>query len=83
VPRDRISKRRNFLFALIASLVVGGCSAEGNSFFLGRGETRHFLTMKSCEEEALSEYLGGGKKYSGYECRKMFLGIFLLESKTY
>ncbi len=71
------------LFVLLVLFNSGGCTAEGNSQFIGKGETRFFLTMKACENEAMSEYEGGGKKYSGYECRKMFLGIYQLDSKTY
>jgi hypothetical protein len=71
------------LAALIGGLLLAGCTAEGNSFFLGKGETKYFLTMAACEREALSEYDGGGQKYSGFECRQMFLGIFLIDSKTY
>ena len=71
------------IIAFIALLVCAGCTAEGNSEYLGKGETRYFLTMSSCEKEALSEHEGGGKKYAGYECRKMLMGLFQLESKTY
>jgi len=71
------------IIAFIALLVCTGCTAEGNSAYLGKGETLYFLTMSSCEKEAHSEYEGGGKKYAGYECRKMLLGLFQLESKNY
>ena len=72
-----------YLLSLLALFTLTGCTAEGNSKFIEKGETRYFLTMKACEMEAHSEYEGGGRKYSGYECRKKFLGIFMLESKTY
>jgi len=68
---------------LVAAAFVSACTAEGNSQFLSKGETTYFLSMSGCETEALSEHEGGGRRYSGYECRKMFLGIFQLESKTY
>ena len=67
----------------IAIVFASGCSAEGNSQLLGNGETKYFLTMSACEKEALSEYDGGGEKYSGFECRKMFIGMFQLETKTF
>ena len=70
------------IIACIA-ILISGCTAEGNSEFLSKGETKYFLTMKTCEDEALSEYESGGKKYSGFECRKMLFGVFQLESKTY
>ena len=70
-------------FVLCIMITTAGCTAEGNSQFIGKGETRFFLTMKACEKEATSEHEGGGKKYSGYECRKMLLGIFQLGSKIY
>jgi len=75
--------RIKFIYFLIVSLLSVSCTAEGKSRFLGKGETHYFLTMSSCEEEAFSEYEGGGKKYSGYECRKMLLGVFQLKSKNY
>lgn len=79
------NRSRKFIVSigLVSLLTIGGCSAEGESYFLGRGETRYFLTMSDCEKEALSEYAGGGRKYYGFECRKMLLGIFLLDSKTF
>jgi hypothetical protein len=64
-------------------LLTVGCTAEGNSQFLNKGETKYFLTMSACEEEALKENKDGGRKYSGFECRKMLFGIFQLDSKTY
>jgi len=39
--------------------------------------------MSACKAEAFSEYESSGKKYSDFEYRKVFLGIFLLETKTY
>lgn len=65
------------------AILISGCTAEGNSQFLAKGETKYFLAMKDCEKEALSHYDDGGRKYTGFECRKMLLGIFQLESKTY
>ena len=70
------------LFILIPMFLIG-CTAEGNSRFLSKGVTQYYLTMNSCNEEALSEYKDGGKKYSAYECREMLLGIFVLETKIY
>ena len=64
-------------------LLLTSCTTEGNSSFLSIGEKQYFLTMKACKEEATSEYDSGGKKYASFECRKKFLGIFLLESKTF
>lgn len=80
-----IKSRKSFLNCLLLFVLIVflGCSAAGNSQFLAKGKTVHFLTMSACEKEALSEYEGGGRKYSGYECRKMLLGLFQLESKTY
>ena len=61
------SLKINYIAILFVTLLVVGCTAEGHSQFLGKGETRYFLTMSACEKEALSEYEGGGRKYSGYE----------------
>jgi len=77
-----IATVKNALFFLI-SVSLAACTAEGNSRYFGNGETRYFLSMSACESEALSEYEGGGRKYSGYECRKMLLGLFLLDSKSF
>jgi hypothetical protein len=71
------------ILCLIFTVLIAGCTSEGNSQFLANGKTQYFFNMSDCESEALSEYETGGKKYSGYECRKMLLGIFLLESTTY
>jgi hypothetical protein len=68
---------------LFISVPLVGCTAEGNSQYLGKGETQYYLNMRTCEKEAQSEYTSGGRKYSGYECRKMLFGIFQLESKTF
>ena len=70
--------------ALIAALALGisSCYAEGNSEFLSAGETRYFLTLSACEEEATSTYLDGGAVYSGFECRRK-LGAFLVETRSY
>jgi hypothetical protein len=50
---------------------------EGYSQFLGRGETVHFLTLGRCEREATSTYPDGGRRYSGYVCKRTFLGLTL------
>lgn len=71
------------LIVLFIIVIASGCTAEGNSQFLSKGETKYFLSMSTCEKEALSQHSDGGRKYSGFECRKMLFGIFLLESKTY
>jgi hypothetical protein len=75
--------KAKIIVTFVIALLFAGCTAEGNSQFLTKGETHYFLTMSAREKEALSEYGSGGKKYGGYECRKMLLGIFQLESKTY
>ena len=71
------------LCVFLIFFTVSGCTAEGNSQHIGKGETTYFLTMSACEKEALSEYESGGKKYAGYECKKILFGLFQLEHKTY
>jgi hypothetical protein len=68
---------------LILIFFLSGCSVEGNSVYLGSGPTKYFLTMKSCEKEALRRFEGGGRVYSGFECREMLFGIFQLDHKRY
>ena len=80
---ENSGKIMKYFVYLIIVCTVQGCTAEGNSQFIGKGQNIYFLTMSACEKEALSEYQAGGKKYSGFECRKMFLGLFQLESKDY
>jgi len=54
---------------VVLAVLVSGCYAEGNSFFLATGETETFLTMDRCEREAQSKHQDGRARYSGYECR--------------
>jgi hypothetical protein len=73
--------RRTVAFCVI--LVTGaGCWAEGNSYFLGTGETERFLTMARCEREATASFRDGNPKYSGYECRARLPG-FTTEKRDY
>lgn len=68
---------------LFLSSLISSCTAEGNSIFLTKGETKYFLTMSACEKEAIATFEDGARKYNAFECRKMFLGIFQLESRSY
>lgn len=63
-------------------LVTAGCWTEGNSHFIGRGETKRFLTMSRCVQEATSRYPDGNPRYSGYECRGKSL-FFTTEKRDY
>ena len=67
----------------LTALVLSGCSAEGNSAYLGSGPTKRFLTMNTCEKEALRRHPSGGRVYAGFECRKMLLGTFQIEERRY
>jgi hypothetical protein len=71
------------LLFCVFCLSLVGCTAKGNSFFLAEGEPQHFLTLGGCEAEALRKYADGGSVYSGFVCRKMFLGLFQLEVRRY
>jgi len=71
------------LIVLLTILPLSACTAEGNSFFIGTGETSTFINMSACEKEAVSTYKDGGSRYSGFECRELFLGTFLINSSTF
>ena len=73
---------RGLLSITAVALLATACYAEGNSEFLTSGETRYFLTMGACEEEATSTYQEAGSVYSGFECRKK-LAWFLVETRRY
>lgn len=61
--------------AVLAFVVVlSGCYAEGESVFIGRGDTRRYASMEVCDEVATSRYPGGGPVYSGFECRSVRFG---------
>ena len=70
------------LLLLTCAGTLGGCYAEGNSEFLAKGETKLFLSLSACEEEATAVYSTGGSVYSGFECRGKFL-MFTTETRSY
>ena len=55
-------------------VALSGCYAEGESVFIGRGETRRYSSMDVCDEVATARYPDGGPVYSGFECRSMMFG---------
>ena len=76
-------KKMLLLSGIVSCLAfLGGCYSQGNSHFLSNGEIEYFLTMNRCEEEAKARYSDGSPKYSGYECRSMFLW-FTLEKRDF
>ena len=62
---------------LLATLSISGCWAEGNSYFLSKGDSETFISMRVCEKEAKSGH------YSGYECRAIVLGMRYGETQRY
>lgn len=70
--------------ALIVSLLLmAGCTAEGNSYFLRNGETTRFISLAACETEAKSKQADGSPRYAGYECRKLLLDRWTLNVVRY
>ena len=65
-----------------ACLSLGGCYAEGHSYFLGDGETERFASMARCEAQATTKYQDGGPMYSGYKCKER-LFFLTLEERDY
>lgn len=69
---------------IIASLLlVGGCTAEGNSYLLASGQTTRFISLAACETEAQSKHADGSPRYAGYECRKLLLDRWTLNVVRY
>ncbi len=62
---------------LLVVVVAGsaGCWTEGNSFFLGSGETERFLTMDACLARADARYEDGQPQFGGYRCQSLVLGF--------
>lgn len=63
-------------------LLLGGCYAEGESSFIGTGETKRFLSLRGCEREATSKYTPTSPVYSAFECREMLAG-FVVSVRRY
>lgn len=68
---------------LAAAATLTGCTAEGNSYSLGNGETTHFISLEACEAEAKSTHADGTSRYAGYECRKLLLDRWTLNVVRY
>jgi len=68
---------------VLAVFALVGCTAEGNSYFLGNGETTRFISLAACETEAKSKQADGSPRYAGYECRKLLLDRWVLEIVRY
>jgi hypothetical protein len=70
--------------ALIVSLLLmAGCTAEGNSYSLGAGQTTRFVSLAACETEAKSKQADGSPRYAGYECRELLLDRWAREIVRY
>jgi hypothetical protein len=69
---------------IIASLLlVGGCTAEGNSYFLASGQTTRFISLAACKTEAQSKHADGSPRYAGFECRELLLDTWALNVVRY
>ena len=67
----------------ITTLVISGCTAEGNSYFVGRGESQRFISLATCEKEARSSHPDGTPRYYAYECRQLLFDRWTVTSKHY
>ena len=71
------------LVGILLPLLASACSAEGNSYLLGKGEPTRFLSLNACEAEAQSSFTDGSPKYSGYECRKLLFDRWVIAIVRY
>ena len=68
---------------MLAVFALVGCTAEGNSYFLGNGETTRFISLAACETEAKSKQADGTSRYVGYECRELLFDHWTIEVVRY
>jgi hypothetical protein len=71
------------LLLLPFSAALAGCTAEGNSYFVGKGEPQRFISLATCEEEARSSHTDGAPKYYAYECRQLLFDRWVLRTVRY
>jgi hypothetical protein len=86
--RTSIDRRRLIInlirFTLsITTLVISGCTAEGNSYFVGRGESQRFISLATCEKEARSSHPDGTSRYYNYECRELLFDRWIMSVNRY
>lgn len=80
--------RVSLLVLIVAfSFLSEGCYWVGNSYFLGEGEKRYYLTQQACVDEATRMYPASGKavgspKYDGFKCEQKFL-FFTLQIQEF
>lgn len=68
---------------VVSLLLMTSCTAEGNSYSLGAGQTTHFVSLAACETEAKSKQADGSPRYAGYECRELLFDRWVLEIVRY
>lgn len=72
-------------FFVLAVVLLAGCTAEGNSLYLGAsGQVTRYASMSICEKEASSMHPDNGpSRYVGYECRQLLLDRWVVDIKRY
>jgi hypothetical protein len=58
-------------------------TAEGNSYFVGKGESQRFSSLATCEKEARSTHPDGTSRYSNYDCRELLFDRWILRTVRY
>lgn len=71
------------LLMMLAVFALIGCTAEGNSYSLGAGQTTRFVSQAACEKEAQSTHADGTSRYVGYECRELLFDHWTIEVVRY
>ena len=71
------------LSLLVIAVVLSGCTAEGNSYSVGKGESQRFISLATCEKEARSSHPDGTPRYHAYECRQLLFDRWTVTSKHY
>ena len=68
---------------LATAVVLAGCTAEGNSYSVVKGESQRFISLATCEKEARSSHPDGTPRYYAYECRQLLLDRWVLKTARY
>jgi hypothetical protein len=74
---------KKYILLIIILFTLVGCAVKSNSNFVNKGKKSNSLSYESCIKEAKSKWEGGGYRYAGYECKKLFLGYVLIQRKTF
>ena len=71
------------LLLLPFSVTMAGCTAEGNSYSIRKGESQRFISLATCEKEARSSHPDGTSLYYNYECRELLFDRWIMSVNRY